>query len=143
MDEIKNGRYEFVLVNFANADLVGHSGNFDAVIKGVKTVDKCVHKIVEKAVKENYYVILTGDHGNAEELTNPRTEEPDTEHSIFPVPIWYVAPESQRQKSESEIMTGKKNVRGILGDVAPTVLSAMNLKIPPEMTGRSLLEILK
>ncbi|KKR44232.1 MAG: 2,3-bisphosphoglycerate-independent phosphoglycerate mutase [Candidatus Moranbacteria bacterium GW2011_GWC1_45_18] len=143
LKELGKGKYSFILVNFANPDMVGHTGNMQAAISAVETVDVCLGKIVPQVLKMGGSLFITADHGNAEELTNPRTEEPDTEHSIFPVPIWYVAPESQRQKSESEIMTGKKNVRGILGDVAPTVLSAMNLKIPPEMTGRSLLEILK
>ena len=88
-------------------------------------------------------LFITADHGNAEELTNPRTEEADTEHSVFPVPFWYIAPNNQRQRSESEIMESKNNVRGILSDVAPTVLACLNLKIPPEMTGQNLLEILK
>ncbi|MDD5490138.1 MAG: 2,3-bisphosphoglycerate-independent phosphoglycerate mutase, partial [Candidatus Moranbacteria bacterium] len=141
--ELGTGKYSFVLVNFANPDMVGHTGDMKAAISAVETVDVCLGKIVPQVLKMGGSLFITADHGNAEELTNPRTEEPDTEHSVFPVPIWYVAPDNQRQKSEPEIMAGKSNVRGILGDVAPTVLSAMNLKIPPEMTGQNLLEILK
>jgi 2,3-bisphosphoglycerate-independent phosphoglycerate mutase len=143
LKELGKGKYSFVLVNFANPDMVGHTGNMKAAISAVETVDVCLGKIVPQVLKMGGSLFITADHGNAEELTNPRTEEPDTEHSVFPVPFWYVAPLNQRQRSESEIMAGKNNVRGILGDVAPTVLSAMNLKIPPEMTGQNLLEILK
>ena len=123
--------------------MVGHTGNMQAAISAIETVDVCLGKIVPQVLKMGGSLFITADHGNAEELANPRTEEPDTEHSVFPVPFWYVAPEKQRQRSESEIMGSKNNVRGILGDVAPTVLSAMNLRIPPEMTGQNLLEILK
>lgn len=141
--ELGKGKYSFVLVNFANPDMVGHTGNMQAAISAIETVDVCLGKIVPQVLKMGGSLFITADHGNAEELANPRTEEPDTEHSVFPVPFWYVAPEKQRQRSESEIMGSKNNVRGILGDVAPTVLSAMNLRIPPEMTGQNLLEILK
>jgi len=141
--ELGKGKYSFVLVNFANPDMVGHTGDLKATISAVETVDVCLGKIIPEVLKMGGSLFITADHGNAEELTNLRTEEIDTEHSSFPVPFWHVTPESQRQKSESEIMEGKNNVRGILGDVAPTILSAMNLKTPPEMTGQNLLEILK
>ena len=126
MDEIKNGRYEFVLVNFANADLVGHSGKFDAVIKGVKTVDKYVHKIVEKAVKENYYVILTGDHGNAEEMLYD-DGKPKPSHTLNKVPFTLISNEHVKLKS------------GGLNDIAPTILELLKIDKPKQMTGESLI----
>ena len=141
--ELGRGKYSFVLVNFANPDMVGHTGNMKAAISAVETVDVCLGKIVPQVLKMGGSLFITADHGNAEELTNPRTEEVDTEHSVFPVPFWHITSASQRQRSESEIMGSKNNVWGILSDVAPTVLSVMNLKIPPEMTGQNLLEILK
>lgn len=143
MKELGKGKYSFILVNFANSDMVGHTGNMQATISAIETVDVCIGKIITQVLKIGGCLFITADHGNAEELINLRTEEIDTEHSTFPVPLWYITPDNQRQKSESEIMTGKNNIRGILSDVAPTVLSAMNLKIPPEMTGQNLLEILK
>jgi 2,3-bisphosphoglycerate-independent phosphoglycerate mutase len=143
LKELGKGKYSFVLVNFANPDMVGHTGNMKATISAIESVDFCLGKIIPQVLSLGGSLFITADHGNAEELINLRTEEPDTEHSVFPVPIWYISPSNQRQKSETEIMNGKSNVRGILADVAPTILSAMNLKIPPEMTGQNLLEILK
>jgi 2,3-bisphosphoglycerate-independent phosphoglycerate mutase len=143
LKELGKGKHAFVLANFANPDMVGHTGNLKATISAIETVDVCLGKILPEVLKMEGTIFITADHGNAEELTNLRTEEIDTEHSIFPVPLWYITPKNQRQKSESEIMASKNNVRGILGDVAPTILASLNLKIPPEMTGQNLLEILK
>lgn len=141
--DLGKGKNSFMLINFANPDMVGHTGNLKATISGIETVDECLGKIIPEVLKMGGSLFITADHGNAEELINLRTEEADTEHSISPVPFWYVAPDNQRQKSESEIMESKNNVRGILSDVAPTILASMNIKIPPEMTGQNLLEILK
>jgi 2,3-bisphosphoglycerate-independent phosphoglycerate mutase len=143
LKELGKGKYSFVLINFANADMVGHTGNLKAAISAIETVDECLGKIVPEVLKIGGKLFITADHGNAEELTNPRTEEIDTEHSLFPVPLWYIAPDNQRQRSESEIMENKTSVQGILSDVAPTILASMGLKIPPEMTGQNLLDILK
>ncbi len=141
--ELAKGRHAFVLINFANPDMVGHTGNLAATISAVETVDACLGKIIPEVLKLGGSLFITADHGNAEELVNPRTEEVDTEHSTFPVPFWYISPENQRQKTEAQIMEGRNNVRGILADVAPTILASMNLKIPPEITGQNLLDILK
>ncbi len=141
--ELGTGKYSFVLINYANPDMVGHTGKLKATISAIETVDQCLGKLIPEVIKMGGKLFITADHGNAEEVTNPRTEEPDTEHSIFPVPFWYVAPNNQRQKGESQILTDRTNVKGILSDVAPTILTSMNLEIPPEMTGQNLLEILK
>jgi len=143
LKELGKGKYAFVLVNFANPDMVGHTGNMKATVSAIETIDECLGKIIPEVLKIGGNLFITADHGNAEEMTNLRTEEIDTEHSVSPVPLWFVAPKNQHQKSESEIMASKNNVRGILSDVAPTILSLMGLKIPPEMTGQNLLEILK
>ncbi|MDI6777801.1 MAG: 2,3-bisphosphoglycerate-independent phosphoglycerate mutase [Patescibacteria group bacterium] len=137
------GKYSFVLVNFANPDMVGHTGKIKAAISAVESVDKCLGKIIPEILKFGGTIFITADHGNAEELTNQKTEEADTEHSLFPVPLWYITPKNKREKSESEILKGKTSVRGILSDIAPTILASMNLEIPPEMTGQNLIEILK
>ncbi len=143
LKELGKGRYSFVLVNFANPDMVGHTGDLPAAIAAVETVDECLGKLIPEIIKIGGSIFLTADHGNAEELLDPRTEEADTEHSVFPVPLWHVSPKNQRQKTEAEILEGRNSVRGILSDVAPTILASMNLEIPPEMTGQNLLEILK
>ena len=124
-------------------DMVGHTGNMKATIAAVETIDECLGKLIPEVLKIGGSLFITADHGNAEELINLRTEEPDTEHSVFPVPFWYIAPDNQRQKTESRIMESKNNVRGILSDVAPTILASIGIKVPPEMTGQSLLDILK
>lgn len=136
------GKYSFVLVNFANPDMVGHTGKLDATISAIESVDKCLGKIIPQVLKSDGSLFITADHGNAEELTNPKSEEADTEHSLFPVPIWYVTPKNQREKSESDILEGKTNARGILSDVAPTILASMKLGVPPDMNGQNLLEVL-
>jgi 2,3-bisphosphoglycerate-independent phosphoglycerate mutase len=131
------------LINFANADMVGHTGNLKSTIAAVEAVDECLGKLIPEILKMDGQIFITADHGNAEETINPRTEEIDTEHSTFPVPLWYLNPKNQRQKNESEIIRSKSSVGGLLSDVAPTILRAMDLPIPPEMTGQDLLEILK
>jgi 2,3-bisphosphoglycerate-independent phosphoglycerate mutase len=141
--ELGKGKYSFVLINFANPDMVGHTGNFQATISAIEAVDECLGKLIPQVIKIGGQVFLTADHGNAEELTNRRTEEIDTEHSIFPVPLWHITPANHRQKGESEIMREKTTVKGILGDVAPTILSSLNATIPPEMTGQNLMDLLK
>jgi 2,3-bisphosphoglycerate-independent phosphoglycerate mutase len=142
LEDLGKGKHGFTLVNFANADMVGHTGNLKAAISAAEAVDGCLGKIIPEILKIGGHIFITADHGNAEEMINPRTEEIDTEHSIFPVPFWYLNPENRRQKSESEIIKVKNSVGGILSDVAPTVLAVMNIPTPPEMTGQNLLEVL-
>ena len=140
--ELGTGKYSFVLINYANPDMVGHTGNLKAAISAVEIVDRCLGKLIPEVLKLGGTLFITADHGNAEEIINHRTEEINTEHSIFPVPLWYVTPNNQRQKSESRIAGERNNVQGLLSDVAPTILSSMNIKIPPEMTGQNLLDVL-
>jgi 2,3-bisphosphoglycerate-independent phosphoglycerate mutase len=141
--DLGTGKYSFILINYANPDMVGHTGNLKATISAIETVDQCLGKLIPEVIKMDGTLFITADHGNAEEVTNPRTEEPDTEHSTFPVPFWYVSPNNQRQKGESQILAERTSSKGLLSDVAPTILASMKLKIPSEMTGQNLLEILK
>jgi 2,3-bisphosphoglycerate-independent phosphoglycerate mutase len=140
--ELGTGKYAFTLINYANPDMVGHTGNLKATISAIETVDRCLGKLIQEVLKLDGTLFVTADHGNAEEIINTRTEEIDTEHSTFPVPFWHITPNNQRHKSESQIIEGRNNVQGLLSDVAPTILSSMNIKIPPEMTGQNLLDIL-
>ncbi|MDP1845967.1 MAG: 2,3-bisphosphoglycerate-independent phosphoglycerate mutase [Candidatus Moranbacteria bacterium] len=140
--ELGTGQYSFILMNYANPDMVGHTGNLKATISAIEVVDRCLGKLIPEVLKLGGTLFITADHGNAEEVTNPRTEEVDTEHSTFPVPFIRITPSNQRQKGESRITAERTNVRGILSDVAPTILSSMQIKIPPEMTGQDLLDIL-
>jgi 2,3-bisphosphoglycerate-independent phosphoglycerate mutase len=120
----------FVTVNFCNPDMIGHTGDLEAAIKGIEACDKCVDKVVKEVLKRNGAVLITADHGNAEEMINLETGEVDTEHSSFPVPFILVSEKYKKVKLSD----------GILADVAPTVLDIMGVKKPRVMTGRSLIK---
>ena len=121
-------KFDFICLNFANGDMVGHTGIYEAIVKAVKAVDACVEQVVEAAKKNGYEVIMIADHGNADNAINPDGSA-NTAHSLNPVPIVVV---SDRVKSV-------KN--GILADVAPTVLKLMGVEQPKEMTGEVLVEM--
>ena len=120
-------KFDFICLNFANGDMVGHTGVYDAIVTAVKAVDRCVEKVVEAAKCNGYEVVQIADYGNADNAVNP-DGTPNTAHSLNPVPIVVV---SDRVKAVHS---------GILADVAPTVLALMGLEQPAEMTGKSLVE---
>lgn len=130
--EINAERPDFIAVNFCNPDMLGHTGNLTAAIKGVEYVDKKVAKIVGVAKKKKYWIIITADHGNAEEMINLKTGEIETNHTINPVPFILI----NSFKRKINLKDGGK-----LADVAPTILDLMNLNKPKEMTGQSLIKI--
>ena len=118
---------DFVCLNFANADMVGHTGVWEAVIKAVETVDACVEKVVTTVLAHDYTILLTADHGNADyEINEDGT--PNTAHTLNPVPLFIISNDWKGQVSN-----------GKLGDIAPTILKIMNLDIPAEMTGNVLI----
>ncbi len=127
VEAIKSEKYDFIVVNFANGDMVGHTGVYEAIQKAVKAVDDCVHDVVEAAKAADYETIIIADHGNADNAINP-DGTPNTAHSLNPVPCVYV---TQR--------TDAKVGNGILADVAPTILKIMDLPQPKEMTGKNLI----
>lgn len=128
----QNQDYKFILINFANPDMVGHTGNIGAAVKACEVVDSCVGKLANWTLAYQGAMLITGDHGNAEQMINPQTGEIDTEHNISPVPFMVVANEFT---ANPQTLTS-----GILADVAPTILSLLGLNIPSQMTGRNLLE---
>jgi 2,3-bisphosphoglycerate-independent phosphoglycerate mutase len=130
-------KYEFILVNYANADMVGHTGNFPAAIRAIEFLDKCIGQIYDTIMENGMIMLITADHGNVEEMVNPRTGEKDTEHSLNPVPFILVDPEKQ---SEYPQEIDGKSVGGMLSDIAPTILEIMEIPKPLEMTGSSLLD---
>lgn len=123
--ELKNTQPDFIVVNFANTDMVGHTGVFEAAVKATQAVDSCLKEIVPLALEKNYHILIIADHGNSDYMLNP-DGSPNTAHSMNLVPIVYVS------NSPQEIKSGK------LGDVAPTILNLMGIEKPSEMMGESL-----
>jgi len=128
---INSRQYKFILINFANPDMVGHTGNLRAAVEAVETVDECVGKLVKLTLALEGISLITADHGNCETMLNLQTGEVMTEHTTNPVP--FVAVSNQ--------LAGKPVIlpQGILADVAPTVISALGMRRPESMTGRDLL----
>ncbi|MBN2663690.1 MAG: 2,3-bisphosphoglycerate-independent phosphoglycerate mutase [Bacteroidales bacterium] len=127
VDALNSQKFDFIALNFANGDMVGHTGIYDAILKAVNAVDQCVNDVVETAKNNNYSVIIIADHGNADFVVNS-DGTPNTQHSLNPVPCILVDDD-------------KKNVKlknGILADVAPTICKLMDLQTPEEMTGKAL-----
>ncbi len=127
LPEIKAQSADFICLNFANADMVGHTGVWDAVIKAVETVDNCVSRIVPAALENGYAVFLTADHGNADYMINS-DGTPNTAHTLNPVPIFLIS-----NDYKGKLKNGK------LGDLAPTILTYMGIGVPKDMTGSVLI----
>ena len=129
---IQSRRYQFIVMNYANGDMVGHTGVLEAAIKAVRVVDECVGRVVSawRKYMDNAPLIVTADHGNCDQMIDPQTGEPFTAHTANPVPLYLVDDRFKKAKLR----------QGILGDIAPTGLFLMGLEIPSEMTGRVLLE---
>lgn len=140
---IGEGKYDFILVNYASPDMVAHTGNEQATIEAVESIDRCLALLIPAILKAGGALMITADHGNAEELKNASTGEADTEHSINPVPLWYITPDNHREKDAALMMREQNEVRGLLSDVAPTILDIMGITKPPEMNGSSLLSIMQ
>lgn len=131
--------YDFILVNYANADMVGHTGDFEATKKAIEIVDALLGNLVENVLAVDGAVIITGDHGNAEEVLNLQSGVIDTDHSINPVPFYLIANEFKKEKTAQEILKFESISVGILADIAPTILELMGIPKPEQMTGMSLL----
>jgi 2,3-bisphosphoglycerate-independent phosphoglycerate mutase len=126
---IDEGNYDAIICNFANGDMVGHTGDFEAAVKAVETLDRCLARIVTAIAANHAECLITADHGNVEKMLDVQTGQPHTAHTHEPVPLVYVG--SQRV----ELRSG-----GSLSDVVPTLLKLMGLPIPPEMTGQPLID---
>jgi 2,3-bisphosphoglycerate-independent phosphoglycerate mutase len=127
VEEIKNESADFICLNFANADMVGHTGVISAAVKAVEKVDKCMEEIINIGLKHNFDFIIIADHGNADKMLN-EDGSPNTAHTLNPVPIIYVGDKS------------KKVRKGKLADIAPSILNLMQIPIPSEMTGEILIQ---
>lgn len=136
---------DVVIANYANADMVGHSGNFPAIVQAMEILDKALGDLMNGVFNSGGLMLITGDHGGVEAKRNAISGEKRTEHSINPVPLYVVGNNWRLPKSRTpeEIIKAKKEVSGMLTDVAPTILEFLEIKKPHEMTGTSLVEVLK
>ena len=127
VEAINSKKYDCIILNYANPDMVGHTGSLEAAIKAVETVDEGVGRVVEAIKTNDGILIITADHGNCEQMIDYKTGEPHTAHTNNPVPL---------------ILVGKEDVKlkeGKLADLAPTMLELMGLEKPEEMTGESII----
>ncbi|KEQ19390.1 2,3-bisphosphoglycerate-independent phosphoglycerate mutase [Endozoicomonas numazuensis] len=124
--EIKSGKHDLVICNYANCDMVGHTGVFDAAVKAVEAVDQSIGRVIEALDETGGQCLITADHGNAEQMVNPETGQVHTAHTCERVPLVYFGPKAIQLKD------------GILSDLAPTLLDLMSIEQPEEMTGKSL-----
>ena len=129
LKEMNENQPNFICLNFANADMVGHTGIVEASIKACETVDNCVKRIVDLGLEQDYQFLITADHGNSDYMIND-DGSPNTAHTTNPVPLYYVANNVENKTLHN----------GILADLAPTILSLLNIEIPEEMTGKILIE---
>ena len=127
IEAINSKKYDNIILNYANPDMVGHTGSLEAAIKAIETIDECVGRVVQAVQDQEGVLIITADHGNAEQMIDYKTGEPHTAHTNNPVPL---------------ILVGMENVKlkeGRLADLAPTMLDIMKLEKPEEMTGESII----
>tara|TARA_B100002049_G_scaffold229320_1_gene204922 strand:- start:156 stop:836 length:681 start_codon:yes stop_codon:yes gene_type:complete len=129
VSDLNEARHDVVICNFANADMVGHTGRFEAAVVAVETLDRCLERIVTASRTAGGTVIVTADHGNAEQLWDAERGGPHTAHTTNPVPMIFIGPDVHADMPLSD---------GSLRDVAPTMLGVLGIKPPQEMTGRDL-----
>ncbi len=141
--QILQEKHDFIVVNYANPDMVGHTGDINQTIKAIETTDKCLGQVVNLVLSKGGQAIIVADHGNAEELLNLQTGEIDKEHSTNPVPCLIIGKQFEGKTIEDVQLVGNDlslvQPIGLLSDVAPTILKMMNIDIPEDMSGRSLI----
>ena len=130
VEAIKSGKYDVIITNFANPDMVGHTGIVEAAVKAVETIDECVGKVVDAIKEVDGQMFICADHGNAEQLIDYETGEPFTAHTTNPVPFILVNADPSYKLREG----------GVLADIVPTLIELMGMEQPKEMTGKSLIE---
>lgn len=137
---VKKDSFDFYAMNFANADMVGHTGDLTATVKAVETIDSVLSQIIPQVLAKNGVVFITADHGNAEQIINPLNKEIDKEHNSYPVPFLIIGKDFESKPNVEIERLGMSFLTpiGVLSDVAPTILKVAGLEIPKEMTGRAL-----
>ena len=129
IESIENRSHELIVVNFANGDMVGHTGNFEAAVKAVETLDACIARVEKAVLAADGQAVVTADHGNCEQMHDHHSEQPHTQHTTEPVPLFYIGNRGRKFREAS----------GVLADIAPTILNLMAIPKPKAMTGESLL----
>ncbi len=129
IESIENRSHELIVVNFANGDMVGHTGNFEAAVKAVETLDACIARVEKAVLAADGQALVTADHGNCEQMHDHHSEQPHTQHTTEPVPLFYIGNRGRKFREAS----------GVLADIAPTILNLMAIPKPKAMTGESLL----
>lgn len=144
IDAINQGAYDVIVMNYANPDMVGHTGNFEPTVKAIEIIDAEVGKVVDATLQVGGAVLLTCDHGNAEIVINHLTHERSTDHTNNPVPVIYIAPDNKQEQPKDDATMTRilATPIGFLADVAPTALEILGLEKPAEMTAQSLLNSL-
>lgn len=138
IEAIHNQSFDFILANYSNLDIIGHTGNFDAATKAIQFIDNEIGKIINVAINNNTTVLITSDHGKIEEIINPKTGELNTEHTKNPVPLYLIDKKFKNQKFPN-CNNIQNETLGLLSDIAPTILDLFDISKPEEMTGQSLL----
>lgn len=141
IEELGKDTYDFIAINYANADLLAHLGNLERAVQGIECIDTCIGRLKDAIFEKNGILIITADHGNAESLTY-KGGEPESRHNPSPVPFYLVVKEYERPKTEEEVKKNFSNTNGLIADVAPTILEIMGIPKPEEMTGESLFKVL-
>lgn len=141
IEAINKDLYDFILINYANTDIIGHTGNQEAAIKSAEVVDECLGQLITAVLLKKGCLLITSDHGNVEEMMDIFTGEKKTEHTDNPVPLWFITSENHQKRIP--LNNEEAAAVGLLSDVAPTVLDLLKIDKPEEMTGESLLPILK
>jgi 2,3-bisphosphoglycerate-independent phosphoglycerate mutase len=129
VESIRGGAFDMIACNYANGDMVGHTGDFDAAVRAVETLDECLQRVVQATLESGGECLITADHGNVEQMLDPESGQAHTAHTLNPVPLIYVSSRAQDRQLRN----------GSLCDIAPTLLHLMKLPIPAEMEGQSLL----
>jgi len=131
VEAIRSRRFDLIVCNFANGDMVGHTGKFEAAVQAVEVLDKCLKRVLDAMAEIDGETLITADHGNVELMVNPDSGEPHTAHTIWPVALIYAGPRADRVTLQD----------GALCDLAPTLLKLLDLPVPAEMTGKNLVQI--
>lgn len=139
IENIDAGKYDFYVINYAAPDMVAHTGNEPAAKEAAKATDMCMNKLIKAVLLKGGCLLITADHGNIEIMRNSHNGEVDTQHNTSPIPLWFVAPDNHRQRTEEEVTRNQTEIRGLMSDIAPTVLDIMEIRKPEEMQGESLI----